>query len=355
MDILFHPSGSLTVLDERGEPTHGLSFSCGSPMSPIQLRDRQQKYLPLTVKTRLFESPTPETHYWFSRDMEWWSSAAKQVLDDIHLLLTRHCSADMSRLYTVSLCGPWNCGPWKSDATWLSRFIHRYCADEGTTLYTFRNKVDKHLKDKPDTLRFDVFLLQCWSEMALSAQQQRTFETIYELNDEAPEVSMNIILAFTENSGRANQAQQPGVSEPSSHLSHTSPNDPHISYPAAHLDQWAILQPELAREHEMMFQEYAHHLIAEYELEFETYPVPNPDSPPEIMENHIRECILAQIDKLVSYINCVITLAQQDLEMVTDPGLSSGSSSVAESLSLDPVTPPDGINVSNIDFHIFDD
>lgn len=206
MDISFHPSGYFTAPNAGKKPPHDLWFSCGSPLYPMQLCSRQQRCMYLTVRTRLFESPKPSTHYWFSRDMEWWFSVAKQVLDDVHLLLTRQSSADKARLYEVFLRGDWVRGPWNSDTTWLSRFIHRYYAVEGTVLYPFRNKVDKHLKDLPDTLRFDVFLLQCWSQMALASEQKRTFEIIYEMNDEAMETCMEIIQARLANRGCEDQS-----------------------------------------------------------------------------------------------------------------------------------------------------
>lgn len=149
--------------------------------------------------------------------MDWWFSAARRVLEDLHPLLTRQSFADSAQLYRVSLCSPWRCGPWKSDVTWLSRFIHRYCEAEGTSLYPFRNKVDKHLKGLPDTLRFDMFLLQCWSKMALEPEQQRTFETIYEINDEAPEICMEAIRAYMDTmapDSEHRQPQEPGANGP---------------------------------------------------------------------------------------------------------------------------------------------
>lgn len=124
--------------------------------------------------------------------MAWWFSAAKQVLDDLHQILTRQSSADKSHLYNASLCGPWRCGPWKSDATWLSRFIHCFYETEGTILHRYRNWVDKHLIDCRDDLRFDIFLLQCWSEMALDSEHKSTFEIIYSINDESPEICTEV-------------------------------------------------------------------------------------------------------------------------------------------------------------------
>ncbi|KAL1862917.1 hypothetical protein Daus18300_008247 [Diaporthe australafricana] len=179
------------------KPPHDLWFSGGSPLHPSQLCTRQQRFLRLTVRTRLFESAKPSTHYWFSSDMEWWFSVAKQVLDDIHLLLTRQSPADKARLCEVFLCRDLVRGPW-NDKTWLSHFIHRYYTTEGTILYPFRNQVDKHLKNLPDTLRFDIFLLQCWSKMTLSPEQKRTFETIYEMNDEAMGGCMKTMQAYIE-------------------------------------------------------------------------------------------------------------------------------------------------------------
>jgi hypothetical protein len=71
-------------------------------MEPF-LHTDQLLCLRLTVNTRLFWRPHPNTDYWLSGDMARWFSAAKQVLDDLHKILTRQSSVDKCHLYTVSL------------------------------------------------------------------------------------------------------------------------------------------------------------------------------------------------------------------------------------------------------------
>lgn len=327
-DFLFSPSGPITACRERKEPTEDLWFSGGSPIAPLQLTQRQQRCLRLTVGTRLFESPSPSTHYWFSRDMEWWFSAAKQVLDDIHQLLLRQNDADKFFLLWTSLRGPWRCGTWKSEVTWLSRFIYRYYKTEGRILHPFRNMVDKHLKDHPDTLRFDIFLLQCWSEMRskmiLSLEQQRTFETILRINDEGPEVCMR---AMETRMDILAPAQEQGDQPRGSGASPT----PWIPNPSQDLDTWAHLQPELAREHRVMFMDYTRHLRRECELALEEYSLRTRGSPPT--ENRREEplafCLRFMSARIVSYIDSVITLAQRELGMVC--GTRSSSSGLVSS------------------------
>lgn len=312
-DFIYDSSGSPIACHERKEPTHDLKFSGGSPITPAQLSDRQQQCLRLTVDTRLFESPALWSHYWFSGDMDWWSSAAKAVLDYIHVLLTRQNHDDKSFLFSVSLCGPWRCGPWKSDATWLSRFMHRYCEAEGAILHPVRDEVDKHLKDIPDTLHFDIFLLQCWSEMTLSPEQKSTLDTIKHINEKAPEICVEALQAHMDMTAPAPE-QRYRLRDPGA-------NDPWIARPSARLDEWADLQPELAREHLAMFMEYKGHLMAEYELELEA----------GLMGEHHGRGLLRLSDRVSAYIDCVVIQAQRELGMVRGPGLSSGSSSSVSS------------------------
>lgn len=316
-EFLFIPPGFAPASHERKEPTHDLIFSGGSPIVPLQLSQRQQRCLRLTVNTRLFESPGPNTHYWYSRDMDWWFSAAKQVLDDLHRLLTSQNHADRSLLLRVSLCGPWRCGPWKSQVTWLSRFIHRYYETNGTFLHPFRSRVDKHLKDHPDPLHFDAFLLQCWSEMTLSVDQRRTFLTIEYLNDKAPEICADAIRAYINRMAlfSVHGEQHLGLCD----------HEPWISRPAANLETWARFQPELNREHRAMFMEYARHLIAEFNLDREAAPLGSREWSPRHDEMLAR---LRGIERRInSYINCVVVLAQREVGMVRCPCRESGSSS----------------------------
>lgn len=324
-DFVFAPWGPTTTCRERKAPTDDLSFSGGSPIVPLQLIHRQQRCLRLTVGTRLFESPSPNTHYWFSQDMEWWFSAARQVLDDIHMLLMRQNDADKSFLFWTSLSGPWRCGTWKSEATWLSRFIHRYYQDEGKFLHPFRNKVDKHLKEIPDTLRFDIFLLQCWSEMRsemhLSPEEQ-TFFTILAMNDESPEVCMQAIQARMDSLALV-QEQEDQPQEPQA-----SPQ-PWIPRPSQDLDQWAHLQPELHREHRVMFRDYTRHLRRECEIQLEEYALRTMGLPPT-EDRHgdlVAFCQRFMVTRILSYMDSVITLAQRELGMVRGTRSSSSASS----------------------------
>lgn len=260
--------------------------------------------------------------------MEWWYSAAKQVLNDIHRLLLRQKDADKSFLFWTSLCGPWRCGTWKSEATWLSRFIHRYYEAEGTVLHPFRNKVDKHLRDIPDTLRFDIFLLQCWSEMrsemGLSEEQEKTFLTILAMNNESPEVCMQAIqaridsLALVQEEEQGDQPQEAQASPP-----------PWIPKPSQDLDLWAHLQPELHREHRVMFLEYTRHLRRECELQLEEYALrtggllPTEDRRADL----VAFCLRFMATRILSYIDSVIILAQRELGMVRGPRSSSSEES----------------------------
>ncbi|KAG6358028.1 hypothetical protein INS49_013912 [Diaporthe citri] len=318
-EFLFVPPGSASANHERQNPTHDLIYSGGSPIAPLQLSQRQQLCLRLTVNTRLFESPNPNTHYWYSRDMDWWFSAAKQVLDDLHRLLSSQSPADRSFLFRVSLCGPWRCGPWKSQVTWLSRFIHRYYEARGTVLHRFRSRVDKHLKDHPDPLYFDAFLLQCWSEMTLSLEQESTLATIERINDEAPEICVKVIQAHMRRIARHYGHQGPCVDEP------------WIPDPAANIKEWARLQPELAGEHRAMFLHYARHLVAESVLDREAayLRVDSRESSQRHDEDLRALHLRAMTHRLISYIDCVIILAQREVGMVRCVGMPSGSLSRA--------------------------
>lgn len=327
-DFVFTPWGPTTTCHERKAPTDDLWFSGGSPIVPLQLIHRQQRCLRLTVGTRLFESPSPNTHYWFSQDMEWWVSAAKQVLDDIHQLLLSQNDNDESFLLWTSLSGPWRCGTWKSEATWLSRFIFRFYEAEGTFLHPLRNKVDKHLKDIPDTLRFDIFLLQCWSEMRsgmrLSLGQEATFETILAMNEKGPEVCLRAIQARMDSIALAreqrDQPQGPRADSP----------PPWIPNPSQDLDGWARLQPELAREHRVMFMDYTRHLRRECELQLEEYALRTRGSllPTEDRRGDlIAFCLRFMATRILSYIDSVIILAQREMGMVRGPRSSSSGPS----------------------------
>lgn len=261
--------------------------------------------------------------------MDWWFSVAKQVLDDVHLLLTRQSHADRSFLSRVSLYGPW-----EFEVTWLSRFVHRYYEAEGTILHPLRHKIDEHLRDIPPTLRFDIFLLQCWSEMTLCVEQRRTSEAIHELNELVPEVSMQRVHAhmnaMAADSGRGEQIQEP------------DPDDFWITNPAADLEFWAQLQPALAREHQALFVRYTRFRIAVAELDLWTGFWGDRECPPALRDAHFLDLLRAMTDHVISYINYTIFLAQRDLGMVLHPNPSSGSdeSSVAPP-SLGRKTPSD--------------
>lgn len=252
--------------------------------------------------------------------MGWWYSAARQVFNDLHRLLTSQSQADKSFLFKVSVCGPWRCGPWKSQVTWLSRFIHHYYEARGTALHRFRSKVDKHGKDHPDTLHFDVFLLQYWSQLTLSLEQESTLTTIERINDEAPEICVEGIQTYmrriARHYGRGEWHQGACVDEP------------WIPHPAANIKEWTRLQPELAREHYAMFLEYFLYLVAEYKLDREAASLDvgwSQRRDKDLLALHLR----AMKHRIYSYIDCVIILAQRELGMVRCVGMPSGSMSAA--------------------------
>jgi hypothetical protein len=75
--------------------------------------------------------------------------------------------------------------------------------------------------------------------MDLDPEQKTTFDTIYSVNDEPPEICMEVIDKYMDRIAPNSRGEQP--EEPGS-------NDPWIAHPAVDLDRWQELQPELARE-----------------------------------------------------------------------------------------------------------
>lgn len=320
-------------LKEQKKPTHGLVFSGGSPRAPYALRlwERQHQCLRLTINTRLSESLDPGTHYWFSKDMSWWSSAAKRVLDDIHLLLTRQSHGDKTLLFRVCLRGPWRCGPWKSDATWLSRFIHHYYKGQGTILHPVRQRIDKHRKDFPDTVHFDLFLLQCWHEGFFSGDQARTYEIIERINNKAPKICLSTIQGYMNSIAPASAQQE----------QHQGPlnNDTWITIPHANLAQWDQCQRLLAQAHRALFADYARHLMAELKLELERRFPDGWDFPPQSREAYLSRRRRRQMARrMVAYVDCVIILAQRELGMVRNSQAALLRPSSAVSLLPSPVS-----------------
>lgn len=115
--------------------------------------------------------------------------------------------------------------------------------------------------------------------MDLDPEQKTTFDTIYSVNDEPPEICMEVIDKYMDRIAPNSRGEQP--EEPGS-------NDPWIAHPAVDLDRWQEIQPELAREHRLMFIEYARHLSAKFELELETVDVLTRSCPHACVESFFQ-------------------------------------------------------------------
>lgn len=307
-DIIFDTSAPMLPLYERRQPTRVLLFSRGAPMD-LSLSKRGLQCLRLTVKTRLISRPQTNTHYWASGDMAWWFWAARVVLDYLHELLTSPHPIAKSHVYSLSLSGPWRCGRWKSDATWLSRFIHHsYSCSEGSFLYPYARWLDKHLMYRRDFLRFDIFLLQCWSQMNLSPEEKGTVGTISFINEQPPEVCLYVLDMYMERVAPVPYRREPR--EPAA-------SDRCTAYPHADLDSWHELHPDHDAYHRYSFKKYASHLFRELILELETALVStiSRSLPPECFYSFVEQrCNLMQT-RLDSFIDCFMFFAQRQWEM----------------------------------------
>jgi hypothetical protein len=114
--------------------------------------------------------------------MAWWFSAARQVFHDVQALLTK---GDPDATPFTHLCTPSLLRhPESAKMSWLSCFVRLRLHKEGTIFYPARGMVRTPCDDSglPDTLRFDVFLLECWSRMSLDSQEDTaTLQTINKL------------------------------------------------------------------------------------------------------------------------------------------------------------------------------
>ncbi|KAG8157837.1 hypothetical protein KVR01_012499 [Diaporthe batatas] len=307
-DLVFDTSAPTMPQDERSLPTRPLLFSDGAPMCKSLSKGGFQ-CLRLTVKTRLIEQPQGNTHYWASGEMAWWFYAARVVLEHLHGVLTSPRPFAKSYIYLLCLSGPWRCGPWKSDATWLSRVIHHsYGCVEGSFLHPYAPWIDKHLMDRRDFLRFDIFLLQCWSQMEMDSARKRTVDTISFINEQPPEVCFYVLDRYMERV--APSPYRRGPDEPSA-------SDRRTAYPRADLDAWSDLHPDLDAGHRVSFTEYACHLAKELALELKAVQVLVRSwlLPPERVSSLFQKrCVFMQT-RLDSYIDCFIAFAQRQLEI----------------------------------------
>ncbi|POS69079.1 hypothetical protein DHEL01_v212525 [Diaporthe helianthi] len=315
-DLIFDTSAPALPPYERRQPRRPLLFSMGAPMAH-SLSKSGHEFLRLTVKTRLISQPQPNTHYWASGDMAWWFWAARVVLNNLHGVLTSPQSIAKSHIYALSMCGPWRCGSWRSDATWLSRFIHvSYSAIQGSFLYPYVRWVDKHLMNRRDFLRFDIFLLQCWSQMDLNPEQKATVDTISFINEQPPEVCLYVLDSYMERT--APDPRRPPPQAPAT-------NGRSTAYPRADLDSWYEVHPDHADYQRDMFWEYARHLARELLLDLEAAQVLNTTSSPGLaLTRSLRApCVWAIIGercnymqtRLDSYIDCVLVFKQRLWEM----------------------------------------
>lgn len=241
--------------------------------------------------------------------MAWWFWAARVVLDQLHEILTCPHPLAKSGIYTISLSGPWRCGRWKSDATWLSRFIHHsYSNIEGSFLHSYASWVDKHLMNRRDFLYFDIFLLQCWSQMNLGPEQKRTVDTISFINEQPPEVCLYVLDSYMEGVAPDPYRREPEEPDASNRCT---------AYPHADLDSWYELHPDHDPYHRYSFKRYAFHLARELKLELETAQVLNMSRslPPECFDSFVEQRCNFMQARLDSYIDCFMFFARRQWEM----------------------------------------
>ncbi|ROV95612.1 hypothetical protein VSDG_05271 [Cytospora chrysosperma] len=181
-EIFYQPEDSPRACHERELPTDTLKFNNGERLFPARLRQQNSQCVQSTTTTKLFESAPFAIHYWYSRDMAWWVSAARQVFHDAQALLTK---GDPDATPFTHLCTP-NLlrHPESAKLSWLSCFVRLRLHKEGSILHPARGMVRTPCDETglPDTLRFDVFLLECWSRMDLDSQEDMaTLQTINKL------------------------------------------------------------------------------------------------------------------------------------------------------------------------------
>lgn len=165
-------------------------------------------------------------------------------------------------------------------------------------------------------MRFDIFLLQCWSEMALDLEHERTFRSISFINDKPPEICMDEVTRYMDRIAPDTQGER---------LEEPRVSGPWTAHETMGLDRWQDLQPKLAHEHRLMFVDYARHLSAEFALEIEAIRVFTKSCPTGCFKGFLNRRSRFLQAQLNSYIDYVVILAQRDLGMGTTPSLSSGS------------------------------
>ncbi|KUI72154.1 hypothetical protein VM1G_07800 [Cytospora mali] len=173
--IFYRPEDTPRACYERVFPRDILGFSNGRPLDPPHMERNGLQCMQSTVTNPFFESAKPSTHYWFSRDMEWWFSAAKQVFYDIKAYLAEDNfdNVPVNCLDSLRLLRH----PQRDRMNWLSSFVyHLELHMAGSVLHPVRQCIRSPCDEtrQPDTLRFDVFLLECWAHMGLASQQDRT-------------------------------------------------------------------------------------------------------------------------------------------------------------------------------------
>lgn len=180
--IFYQSVDSPEACHERELPTDILKFSCGNTLCPVRMWSRNSQCVQSINTIKLFESASPSTHYWHSKDMAWWFSAARQVFYDIQALLKK---PDLKATpFTLSRTSRLLHDPENARITWLSCIVQFFLGREGTVLHPARAMIRTPGDDDglPDTLRFDKFLLECWSRMDLNSEEEtalvRTIENL---------------------------------------------------------------------------------------------------------------------------------------------------------------------------------
>ncbi|KUI56492.1 hypothetical protein VP1G_03800 [Cytospora mali] len=172
--IFYRPEDTPRACYERMFPRDILGFSNGRPIDPPHMERNGLQCLQSTVTSPSFESAKPSTHYWFSKDMDWWFSAAKQVFYDVKAFLEadNFDNVPVNFLDTLRLLRH----PQRDRVNWLSSFVyHLELQRLGAVLHPARQWIRSPCDEsrQPDTLRFDVFLVECWAHMGLASQQDR--------------------------------------------------------------------------------------------------------------------------------------------------------------------------------------
>ncbi|ROW07265.1 hypothetical protein VMCG_03767 [Cytospora schulzeri] len=208
--VLFHPKCSPRACHERQVPTDTLKFSNGDPFDSTRLRQQKSQCVRSTVTAKLLGSVPHTTHYWHSGDMAWWFSAAKQVFHDAQSLLDKNDPDAIP--FTYDSVPNMLRHPDRAKMNWLSCFVQLCLRKEGSILHPAQAMVRTPCDDSglADTLRFDVFLLECWSRMGFSSQKDRT--TIQTINTRQVEFDMRwkkLVAAHEKNEQQLRRSEPP--------------------------------------------------------------------------------------------------------------------------------------------------